>query len=159
MIDVETPSVAELLAEERGTIVAAAAAAIARSRVRHYEATGAAVVVDRLETFYGLVVDAAASRDLGDVVAYARALADERFVAGYDLCEVQTALNALEEAAWSRIFARLRPDRVGEPLAVVATVFGAAKDALARQYVELAARTRSPALDVAALFAGSAGAA
>jgi hypothetical protein len=58
---------------------------------------------DRLETLFDDLVDAAATRDLGIVLGNAQQLAAERYGAGYDLLEVQTAINALEEATWRRI--------------------------------------------------------
>jgi hypothetical protein len=103
------------------------------------------------------LVDAVSRRDLSPVIAYACAVARERFDAGYDLSEVQTAFSALEAATWSRIIADFEADDLAEALGLVSTVFGAAKDALGRQYVSLATRTRAPSLDMRALFEGTDG--
>jgi hypothetical protein len=103
------------------------------------------------------LVEAVSKRDLTTVIAYARAVARERFEAGYDLSEVQAAFNALEAAAWSRIIADFEADDLAEALGLVSTVFGAAKDALGRQYVSLATRTHAPSLDLRALFEGTDG--
>jgi hypothetical protein len=92
------------------------------------------------------------------VLDYARKLAAERFESGYDLSEVQGAFNAVEEAAWSRLYARLQPEQLALSLGLVSTVLGAAKDALGREYVSLASRTHVPSLDMRALFTGDAGA-
>ena len=103
------------------------------------------------------MLDALRSRNLGPIVASAEQVARERFEAGYDLSEVQTAFNALEEATWSRIFAGLQPTQFAEALGLVGTILGAAKDALARTYVSLATNTHAPSLDLQALFAGTEG--
>jgi hypothetical protein len=148
---------AEFLTHERDVIVDAAEATLARMHARHYESAGASEVRQRLEALYDHLLDALRSRDLGPIVAYAEQVAQERFNAGYDLSEVQTAFNALEEATWTRVFAELPPTQFAEALGLVSTILGAAKDALARNYVSLATNTHAPSLDLQALFAGTEG--
>lgn len=149
------PSATEaFLARERAAIVDAAEAALERTHPRHYDAAGAAETRRRLETLFDHVLDAVRERDLEAVVLYAQEVAADRFEAGYDLSEVQTAFNALEEATWRRVFAGLEPSEYAEALGLVSTILGAAKDALARRYVSLATDAHAPALDLRALFAG-----
>ena len=145
---------AEFLTRERGPIVAAAQAALERTHSRHYESDGALELHRRLETLFDQMLAAIVDRDVGPLVEYAQQVAQERFDAGYDLSEVQTGFNALEEATWQRIFAGLEPSDYAEALGLVSTILGAAKDALARKYVSLATSTHAPALDLRALFAG-----
>ena len=147
----------EFLTQERGPIVAAAEAALARARVRHYESAGEAEVHRRLEALFDSVLHALTGRDLGPVIAYAQEVAEERFNAGYDLSEVQTAFNALEEATWTRALAELEPSQLAESLGLVSTILGAGKDAMARRYVSLAANMHAPSLDLRALFGGTEG--
>jgi hypothetical protein len=149
---------AEFLARERAAVVEEAAAALGRSSARHYEAAGAAEVRARLEALYDHIGQAAETRDLGEMLTYARGLAAQRFDAGYDLGEIQTAFNALEEALWVRVFTGLEPAEYAETLGLVSTILGAAKDALAREYVALATHAHSPSLDLRSLFAGIEGA-
>jgi hypothetical protein len=112
----------------------------------------------RLETLYDHVVVAAGSRDVGGVVRYTQQLARERFSGGYDLCEVQSAINALEEAIWERIFSTLPATELPRTLGIVSTILGISKDALACEYVELATLGHVGSLDLRALFAGTDGA-
>jgi hypothetical protein len=149
---------AELLARHRETIVSEAETGLARAHSRHYESAGAKAVRERLETLYEHLVEALEHRDLGPMLAYGEQIAEERFSAGYDLAEVQTAFNALEEAIWSRVLAELEPSQFAESLGLVSTVLGAAKDALARRYVSLATNAHAPSLNLQALFAGTEGA-
>jgi len=146
------------LTDNRREILDAAEAGIRRNQLGHYARAGDREVRRRLRVLLDLLTEAAATRDLGPVAAYAGALAVERFDGGYDLSEVQSAFNALEEAVWSRIVARVAPADISEALGLVSTVLGAGKDALARTYVTLGTRARLPALDLRALFAGAAGA-
>jgi hypothetical protein len=152
-----TVETTEFLSREREAIVSAAEAALERSHSRHYEAAGAQTVHGRLEALFDHLLESIDARDLGPVLAYAEHVAEERFQGGYDLSEVQTAFNALEEAVWARTLAVLDPSQLAEALGLVTTVLGAGKNALARKYVSLAARAHAPSLDLRRLFAGTEG--
>lgn len=146
-----------LLDERAGDIVGDAIAAMQRAHLRHYERAGADEVRARLQSLYDAVHAAVRTRHLDPVLDHAETIARERFEGGFDLGEVQTAFNVLEEAMWHRVTSEIEPARLGEALGLVATAIGAGKDRLARTYVELATRTRVPALDVSALFRGTEG--
>jgi hypothetical protein len=144
-------STTTLLESSREEILAEAAVTVGRAP--HYAAAGEAETMARLDVLFDTLVEAVERRDLTDVLLYARRLAAARFAAGYDLAEVQVAINALEEAVWRRIFAADEPDLLGESLRLVSTVLGTAKDVLAQTYVSLA--SGRPQVDVGALFAGT----
>ena len=91
------------------------------------------------------------------MIAHAETIARERFEAGFDLSEVQTAFNVLEEAIWVRVLKNLPPNELAEALGLISTVLGGGKDALARSYVTLASKTKSPSLNLQSLFAGTEG--
>lgn len=146
-----------MLDRERSAIVAAAFEAIRHSRT-HYETAASDETQRRLEALYDELLRAVSSRDLASIAHYARHVAAERFRSGYDLSEVQGAFNALEEAIWSTLCARLQPDELALSLGLVSTVLGAAKDELAREYVSLASQRHVQSLDLRALFSGDAGA-
>jgi RsbT co-antagonist protein rsbRD N-terminal domain len=143
------------LAEHRAAIIECATAALSQSHVMHYQLLGPEQSRERLEALYDQMMDAAARRDLGNIVRYARNLAQERFSAGYDLSEVQTAINALEEATWKEVFSDMQPDQFAATLGLVSTILGAVKDALAREYVSLATHSHAPSLDLSKLFSGA----
>jgi hypothetical protein len=143
------------LTRERDAIIGDAEAALARSRAEHYEAAGELEVRRRLELLFDRLLEGIEQRDLGPMIAYSEALAEERFEGGYDLVEVQTAFNALEEATWRRVLTGLDPSEFADALGLISTLLGAGKDALARTYVSLAAGTHAPSLNLRALFAGT----
>ena len=145
------------LREHRSEIVETAERGLARLGVRHYQTAEEGEVRRRLEVLFDHVLDSLGRHDLGSMVAYAEAVAEERFNGGYDLSEVQTAFNALEESIWTRAVAVLEPGHLAETLGLVSTTLGCGKDALARKYVSLATRTHAPSLDLRALFSGSEG--
>jgi hypothetical protein len=148
---------AGFLVRERQTIVREAEDALVRLHGRHYESLAVSDVQKRLEMLFDELVDAVSKRDLSSIVAYACTLARERFDAGYDLSEVQAAFNALEAATWTHMIADLEAEVLAEALGLVSTVFGAAKDALGREYVSRATRRHAPSLDLTALFKGTDG--
>lgn len=145
------------LRESRAEILEEALAAVKRARLEHYEKAGTDLVRQRLDDLFALVVTAVADRNLAPMVAHSNAVALERFEGGVDLAEVQTAFNVLEEAVWLRILKHVPSADQAEALGLVGTVLGAGKDALARKYVSLATQTRTPSLDLHALFSGTEG--
>ncbi|MBL0209321.1 MAG: hypothetical protein IPQ13_00160 [Holophagaceae bacterium] len=145
------------LLESRQEIIAEAAASLKRAHLEHYEKAGAGQLCQRLDNLLSLTLAAVAERNLAPMVAHANAVAQERFDGGFDLSEVQTAFNVLEEAVWLRILKRLPSPEQAEALGLVSTVLGAGKDALARKYVSLATQARVPSLNLQALFSGTDG--
>jgi hypothetical protein len=153
----EASSTTRFLLAERTGIIETATIRLGRSGA-HYATLEPADVRSRLEALYDHVVEAAGSRDVSGVVRYTRHLARERFSGGYDLGEVQSAINALEEAIWERIFSTLPETELPRTLGIVSTILGLSKDALACEYVDLATRGHAASLDLRALFAGTDGA-
>lgn len=145
----------QTLTDARNEIVASAAAELNALQLEHYVAAGEGFTQQRLADLYDLVIAAIVNRDLAAVVSFAENVAHERFDAGFDVFEVQTAFNTLETLIWQRVVAVTPPDDLAESIGMVGTVLGVAKDALARTYVSLAAHRRVPSLDLTALFRGA----
>ncbi|MGZ4204778.1 MAG: hypothetical protein ACXVQ6_07860 [Actinomycetota bacterium] len=139
------------LAKNRRQIVDEASEAA--HHLGHYEREGSAPA--RFEALYDVLVESITTRDLQPIVAHMREIAEERFASGFDLSEVQSAINLLEESAWRAVLRDMEPADLAEALGLVSTVLGAGKDALARQYVTLASKTGAPSLDLKGLFEGS----
>ncbi|MBL0313630.1 MAG: hypothetical protein IPP78_13150 [Holophagaceae bacterium] len=145
------------LQESRQEILTEAVASLKRARLEHYEKAGTSQLRQRLDDLLSLTISAAAERNLAPMVAHANAVAMERFEGGFDLAEVQTAFNVLEEVVWLRILNNLPSADQAEALGLIGTILGAGKDALARRYVSLATQTHVPSLDLKALFSGTEG--
>src|SRR5689334_2113419 len=91
-----THTLVALLAERGGSILAAAATALTRAHLPHYERAGTDVARERLRTLLALVERCAQERHLGPILQHAEGLARERQGTGVGLGEVQTAINVLE---------------------------------------------------------------
>ena len=145
----------EELQAAHGEVVADAAQALQRAHLRHYEAVGPEESRRRLDHLYGLVLECLTERTLVPICEMGEKTAIERFESGYDIGEVQTAFNVLEEAIWHVVIARMPPVDLVEATGLVGTVLGAGKDALARTWVSLASKHHVSSLDLTALFGGT----
>ena len=108
-----------------------------------------------MQRLFDLTRETMLTRNAEAMVGYAGRIAEERFTAGFDLLEVQTAFNVLEEAIWSRVLKAMDPAEFAQAIGLVSTVLGLGKDALARAYVSQAAQVKAPAIDYKALFRGT----
>ena len=115
------------------------------ARLEHYDAAGLPTVSQRLERLLSVALRCLEAGEADEIVDYMSRVGRERFSAGYDLHEVQTSANVMEEALWRRIPSLVAPPEVPRALGLVSSLFSAGKDALARTYVSLAAGTKTPA--------------
>jgi hypothetical protein len=145
----------KLLHERMNEIISEAEASLSRSHLTHYEKEDAEHNRQKLKALYVLAVRAIAEKNLGPMLAYAETVARERYEASFDLSEVQTAFNVLEEAAWRFVVKNLPPVEYGEAIGMISTVLGAGKDMLARTYVMLASKSKAPSFDLRSIFAGT----
>ncbi len=144
-----------LLENARTQVLDEAFAALESSHHAHYQAAGEPLTRQRLTDLFDLVITAIRDRDLAPIVSYSHGVAEERFNAGFDISEVQTAFNSLEEAMWRCLVADEPRSELAEAIGLLSTVLGAGKDALARSYVSLAGQRHVPSLDLSALFRGT----
>ncbi len=145
------------LGEARDDVLTEASGALRRAHLAHYEASGSETSHERLAELFALVIESLKERNLGPMTRYVEHVARERFNAGFDIGEVQTAFNVLEEAIWRVVIPRVPPGDLVESAGLVGTVLGVGKDTLAREWVSIATSQRVPSLDLTALFEGAAG--
>lgn len=148
-------NLSDILAERRTTILADALAALERAHLPHYQASPPAENTARLTALLDLVTQCVAATSLVPMHTYAQELARTRFASGFDLGEVLTAMNVLEEALWHHLTVAVPPSDYPQALGLISTVLGAGKQALATEYVSLASRTHVQSLDLTRLFAGT----
>ena len=146
--------VIEVLTKEGEAIIDDAAAALERTNLRHYAEAGPALTRERLTQLLALVLDCVTTRDLVPMIDYSTTVAHERFAAGFDIHEVQTAFNVLEEAIWTRVVEAVAPRDLAQSIGLVGTVLGQGRDALACAYVSQATHQHVPSLNLTALFRG-----
>ncbi len=121
--------VAAWLTDSADAVLDEAYEALQRAHTPHYDAAGEAVTRERLTDLFDLVVSSIRDRDLAAMSRYAERVATERFEQGFDLGEVQTAFNALEEVMWRRVVAGAPTHDLAEAVGLLSTVLGYGKDA------------------------------
>ncbi len=121
----------------------------------HYESWGEQLTRESLGDLYEHIMISLHHRDLAHIIRHCENLASERFSGGFDLVEVQTTFNALEQTMWRHWVDRAPAEEVAVGVGMLSSVLGAGKDAAARTYVHLASRRHTHAIDVAALADGT----
>lgn len=137
-------AVAAALTAVQDRVVERAAEALAKRQEPHYEADDA---LGKLRRLFDEVKRSVERGDAGVVARYCEVIARDRLRASFDLSEVQSAFNALEEAMWSEAVASLPADVLVDTMVAVHRSLGAGRDALARAYVASAGRARLEARD------------
>jgi hypothetical protein len=136
---------ATLLRERADALVSEALTMMTEARLEHYAAAGLPTVRQRLATLLDVALSCLEAGEADQIIAYMSRVGRERFSAGYDLLEVQTSANVMEEALWRRIPSLVPLEDVPRALGLVSSLFSAGKDALARTYVSLASGAKAPA--------------
>jgi hypothetical protein len=127
----------ELLDSKAEEIINGASEAMKRAGMKHFDSDTPEQIRKRVTMLYHLTERGVKEKNLFPMVSYVEKMAEERFTAGFDLQEVQTAINVLEEYLWRYISEELPPAALADALRLVSSILGGTKDALARKYVEL----------------------
>jgi hypothetical protein len=134
----------ELFRSWQEDLVDEALTELRHARLQHYIADGEEITRKRVTEFIERAMECFSSRRAEPMVEHAAHIARERHAAGYDLFEVQTAINVIEEALWKRILSSVDSDELAHALGMVNAIFGMSKDVLARTYVSLATNRETP---------------
>jgi len=145
----------KLLESHTDKIITDAYNSVCKDKLKGYSKVGKEKTKAKLSDLFKKVLQCVKKKELIPMLSYTEKIAKERFASGYDLFEVQTAINSLEVAIWSIIFKEVKPEKLAEYLGLISTVLGAGKDNLARTYVSLATKSKAPSLNLQNLFAGS----
>ncbi len=144
-----------LLEKNKDYVIENSCTRINEVRLSGYAKAGSGITKQKLLNLYKKVIECAEKRDIIPMLNYTEKIAKERFASGYDLHEVQTAINSLEEYIWQVIFKNVKPNKLAEALGLVSSILGAGKDNLARNYVALATKTKASTINLQTLLSGS----
>ena len=127
----------ELLEKSGDKVVSEAIEEMQRARLKHYQYGGPETTRNKMDTLYNQITQSVKEKNLIPIVSYIEKIAEARFESGFELQEVQTAINVLEEGIWKQILAELPNEDQPKALALVSSIIGSGKDTLARTYVIL----------------------
>jgi hypothetical protein len=144
----------DILDNNQTDIINEAFYSLERSHLKHYNKSRADENWQRLAKLFDLTLKGVKTKSLVDMVNYSEMVAKERYESGFDLHEVHTAYNVLEEALWKSIIKEIEPSDLPESLGLISTVLGTGKEALAIAYVSLASKQKLKSLDLTQLFKG-----
>lgn len=125
-----------------------------RSHLKHYDSSRADENWQRLAKLFDLTLNGVKSKSLVEMVTYSEKIARDRYESGFDLHEVHTAYNVLEESIWKAIIKEIDPAELAESLGLISTVLGTGKESLALTYVSLASKQKAKSLNLTQLFKG-----
>jgi hypothetical protein len=144
----------EILVNNQTDIINEAFTSLQRSHLKHYDTSRADENWQRLAKLFDLTLNGIKTKSLVDMVNYSEKVAKERYEAGFDLHEVHTAYNVLEEAIWRTIIKEIASKELAESLGLIGTVLGTGKESLAIAYVSLASKQKVKSLNLTQLFKG-----
>lgn len=144
-----------VLEKSNQQILDQAMASLATAHFPHYTTRGETWTRARLAELFRQVQISIKDRDLAHLVRHCEQVATDRFTAGFEFVEVQTAFNSLEQAMWRTVTSSAPAASVIDWVGMLSSVLGAGKDAVARTYVHLASQRHVTSIDVAAMSEGT----
>ena len=144
----------EILVNNQTDIINESFYSLERSHLKHYDSSRADENWQRLAKLFDLTLNGVKARSLVEMVIYSEKIAKERYESGFDLHEVHTAYNVLEESIWKAIIKEVDSAELAESLGLIGTVLGTGKEALAIAYVSLASKQKVKSLNLTQLFKG-----
>lgn len=144
----------DILVNNQTDIINEAFYSLQRSHLKHYDSSRADENWQRLAKLFDLTLNGVKTKSLVDMVMYSEKIAKERYESGFDLHEVHSAYNVLEETIWKAIIKEIDSADLAESLGLISTVLGTGKEALALAYVSLASKQKVKSLNLTQLFKG-----
>lgn len=144
----------DILVNNQTDIINEAFYSLQRSHLKHYDSSRADENWQRLAKLFDLTLNGVKNKSLVDIVTYSEKIAKERYESGFDLHEVHSAYNVLEETIWKAIIKEIDSAELAESLGLISTVLGTGKESLALAYVSLASKKKVKSLNLTQLFKG-----
>jgi len=144
----------EILVNNQTDIINEAFTSLQRSHLKHYDTSRADENWQRLAKLFDLTLNGVKTKSLVDMVTYSEKIAKERYESGFDLHEVHSAYNVLEETMWKTIIKEIDSADLAESLGLISTILGTGKESLALTYVSLSGKQRVNSLNLSELFRG-----
>lgn len=143
-----------ILTSDADRIIKEATDKLNDARLRNYQKVDMPVLKNCLTKLFELTIESIKNSNLLALNDYIDKISRERYFSGFDLYEVQTAFNALEEAIWNDIVSKVNKDELVDSISIISRVMGAGKEFLACNYVRMAKSNKKNTPDVTVLRKG-----
>ncbi|MBZ0203565.1 MAG: hypothetical protein IT281_00055 [Ignavibacteria bacterium] len=110
---------------------------LVRAHLPHYEKFRKDGIHDRFSNLLQALTKCIEVNSCTDMLTYMNKLSDERFIMGFELQEVQTAINIFEESMWKSIAEFVDQDKQFAAMKLVTCILGKAKEELTGEYALL----------------------
>lgn len=144
----------EFLESERESTVDRAATELSETPLRSYRKSEDSTNRERLAQLFDVTVESIHRKNLIPMMEFSEKIAEERYHQQFDLQEVQTAFNVLEEVIWGKIGEKLNPQEFPKAFGLVSTVMGFGKESIATTYLSLVTQKKRLPPDLEVLCKG-----
>jgi hypothetical protein len=110
---------------------------LVRAQLQHYKHLTPEKLRFRLLRLFQALVKSIEVNSCDEMDNFMEKVSDERYESGYELHEVQTAINIMEECLWKKISEFVFADQQIAAMKQVTCILSRAKDALANEYALL----------------------
>ena len=110
---------------------------LVRAQLQHYKHLTPEKLRQRLLKLFQALVKSLEANSCEEMSKFMLKVSDERYGSGYELHEVQTAVNIMEECIWQKITEFVDKDQQIYAMKQVTCILGKAKEALAGEYAML----------------------
>lgn len=126
----------ELLKTNPDKILFDATEFLSRSNLEHYNKFDQESLRAKLAKLFYATRECVEKNSYAPIQKFMAKVAPDRFESGFELYEVQTAINILEECYWKNIVDRVNPEEKMQALLKTHEILCTAKNTLAKSYVE-----------------------
>ncbi len=127
----------ELLHQKPDLILLDSTDNLVRSNLKHYKKLNPENIRIRLNHLFQTLVTCVETGSCNEMVTFMDKVSDERFESGFEIHEVQTAINILEESLWRNIGKFVDNDKQVNAMKEVTGILSKAKEEMANEYAML----------------------
>jgi hypothetical protein len=127
----------ELLHQKPDLILLDSTDNLVRSNLTHYKKLNPENIRLRLMHLFQTLITCVETGSCGEMVKFMDKVSEERFESGFEIHEVQTAINILEESLWRNIGKFVDNDKQVNAMKEVTCILSKAKDEMANEYAML----------------------
>jgi hypothetical protein len=110
---------------------------LVRAQLQHYKQLNPEKIRSRFLRLFQAVEKCVEVNSCTEIINFMEKVSDERFDSGYEIHEVQTAINILEESLWRKISDFVDGDKQVAAMKLVTCILAKAKEELASEYALL----------------------